>query len=59
MSVQDTWYDVILWVSRVLDQGLKSESADIFYQSFLWLLRYTDEPKRGRTAVYGYNPALF
>ena len=41
---------MILWVSRVLDQGLKSESADIFYQSFLWLLRYTDEPQRGRNS---------
>ena len=28
--------------------GLKSECADIFHQSFLWLLRYTDELQRGR-----------
>ena len=28
--------------------GLKSECADIFHQSFLWLLRRTDEPQRGR-----------
>ena len=28
--------------------GLKSECADIFHQSFLWLLRHTDEPQRGR-----------
>ena len=27
---------------------LKSECADIFHQSFLWLLRHTDEPQRGR-----------
>ena len=30
--------------------GLKSECADIFHQSFLWLLRHTDEPQRGRTS---------
>ena len=28
--------------------GLKSECADIFHQSFLWLLRHTEEPQRGR-----------
>ena len=30
--------------------GLKSECADIFHQSFLWLLRHTDEPQRGRNS---------
>ena len=29
--------------------GLKSECADIFHQSFLWL-RHTDEPQRGRNS---------
>ena len=43
-------YDVILWLSRVLSQGLKSECTDICYQSFLLLLRYTDEPQRGRNS---------
>ena len=38
---EETWYSVILWVSGVLGQGLKSECADIFYQNFLWLLRHT------------------
>ena len=28
----------------------KSECADIFHQSFLWLLRHTDEPQRGRNS---------
>ena len=28
-------------------------------ESFLWLLRHTNEPQKGETAVYGYNPALF
>ena len=28
--------------------GLKSECADIFHQSFFWLLHHTDEPQRGR-----------
>ena len=41
---------MILWVLRVLGQGLKSECADIFHQSFLWLLRHTDEPQRGRNS---------
>ena len=31
--------------------GLKSECADMFHQSFRWLLRHTDE-----TAVYGTIP---
>ena len=30
--------------------GLKSECADIFHQSFLWLLRHTDEPQKGRNS---------
>ena len=47
---EDTWYGVILWVLRVLGQGLKSECADIFHQSFLWLLRHTDDPREGRNS---------
>ena len=47
---EDTWYGVILWVLRVLGQGLKSECEDIFHQSFLWLLRHTDEPQKGRNS---------
>ena len=39
--------------------GLKSECADVFHQNFLWLLRHTDEPRKGETAIYGYNHALF
>ena len=35
---------------RVLGQGLKSECADIFHQNFLWLLRHTDEPQKGRNS---------
>ena len=30
--------------------GLKSECADIFHQSFLWLLRHTEEPQKGRNS---------
>ena len=56
---EDTCYGVIPWVLRVLGQGLKSECADIFHQSFLWLLRHTDEPQKGRNSCLGYNPALF
>ena len=29
---------------------LKSECSNIFHQSFLWLLRHTDEPQRGRNS---------
>ena len=47
---EDTWYGVNPWVLRVLGQGLKSECADIFHQSFLWLLRHTDEPQKGRNS---------
>ena len=46
--IEDTWYGVILWVLRVLGQGLKSECADIFHHSCLWLLRHTDEPQKGQ-----------
>ena len=30
--------------------GIKSECADIFHQSFLWLLRHTNEPPKGRNS---------
>ena len=30
--------------------GLKLECADIFHQSFPWLLRHTHEPQRGRNS---------
>ena len=30
--------------------GIKSECADIFHQSFLWLLRHTDEPQKGQNS---------
>ena len=32
------------------ESGLTSECADIFHQSFLWLLRHTDEPQKGRNS---------
>ena len=47
---KDSWYGVILWVLRALSQGLKSECADIFPQSFLCLLRHTNEPQEGRNS---------
>ena len=30
--------------------GLKLEGADIFHQSFPWLLRYTDDPQKERNS---------
>ena len=56
---EGTWYGVILRVLRVLGQGLKSECADILHQSFLCCCAILTSPKKGETAVYGYNPALF
>ena len=35
-------------VLRVLGRGLNQSAWIFFYQSFLWLLRHTDEPQRGR-----------
>ena len=43
------WRDSV-GVAESSRSGLKSECADIFYQSFLWLLRHTDEPQRGRNS---------
>ena len=48
--IEDTWYCVILWLLRVLGQGVKSECADIFHHRFLWLLRHTDEPQKGQNS---------
>ena len=45
-----TWYGVILWVLGVLGQGLKSECADIFHQSFIGLLRHTDKRQKGQNS---------
>ena len=42
------WRD--FWVLRVQGQGLKTECANIFRQSFFWLLRHTDEPQKGRNS---------
>ena len=42
---------LILWVLTIRGQGIKSERADIFHQSrFLWLLRHTDVPQKGRNS---------
>ena len=40
-------------------KGLQSECADILHQSFLCCCAILTSPKKGETAVYGYNPALF
>ena len=42
------WRDSVgVEISR---SGLKSECADFFHQSFLWLLRHTDESQKGRNS---------
>ena len=39
--------------------GLKSDCADIFQQSFLWLLRHTDKPKRAKQLSMATIPLCF
>ena len=39
--------------------GLKSEGADIFHQSFLWLLRLTEAPKRAKQLSMATIPLCF
>ena len=41
-------------LSPSLELSTPTESR---HERFLWLLRHTEEPQRGETAVYGYNPA--
>ena len=36
-----------------------SECKDIFRQSFLWLLRHTDEPQKARNSCLWLHPSLF
>ena len=36
--------------------GLKSECADIFHQSFPWLLHHTDEPQRAKQLSMATTP---
>ena len=36
-----------------------SECKDIFRQSFLWLLRHTDEPQKARNSCLWLHPTLF
>ena len=42
--------NLLPYIVQFLGQGLKSECADIFHQSFLCLLRHTDEPQEGRNS---------
>ena len=39
--------------------GLKPEGADIFHQSFLWLLRLTEAPKRAKQLSVATVPLCF
>ena len=56
---EDTWYGVILWVLRVLGQGLNQSARIFFIRAFSGCYAILTSPKEGETAVYGYNPALF
>ena len=56
---EDAWCGVILWVLRVLGQGLRSECANIFIRVFSGCCAILTSSQKGETAVYGYNPALF
>ena len=50
---------VILWVLRVLGQGLNQSARIFFTRVFSGCYAILTSPKEGETAVYGYNPALF
>ena len=54
-----SWYGVILWVLRVLGQGLNQSAGIFFIRAFFGCYAILTSPKKGETAVYGYNPALF
>ena len=56
---EDTWYGVILWVLRVLGQGLNQSARIFFIRAFSGCYAILTSPKKGETAVYDYNPALF
>ena len=56
---ENTWYGVILWVLRVLGQGLNQCARIFFIRAFSGFCDILTSPKKGETAVYGYNPALF
>ena len=55
---KDTWYGVILWVLRVLGQGLNQSARIFFIRAFSDCYPILTSPKKGETVVYGYNPAL-
>ena len=50
---------VILWVLRVLGQGLNQSARIFFIRAFSRCCAILTSPKKGETALYGYNPALF
>ena len=56
---EGTWYGVILWVLRVRGQGLNQSARTFFIRAFSGCYAILTSPKKGETAVYGYNPALF
>ena len=56
---EDTWYGVILWVLRVLGQGLNQSARIFFIRAFSGCYGILTSPKEGKTAVCGYNPVLF
>ena len=47
----DKLQPTVFWHSdRLIQRNFKSECVDIFHESFLWLLRHTDEPQKGRNS---------
>ena len=49
----------VLWVLRVLGQGLNQSARIFFIRAFSGCYAILTSPKEGETAVHGYNPALF
>ena len=56
---EDRWYGVVLWVLRVLGQGLNQSAQIFFVRAFSGCCAILTSPKKRETAVYGCNPAMF
>ena len=50
---EHTWYGVVLWVLRVLGQGLNQSARVFFIRAFSGCYAILTSLKEGETAVYG------
>ena len=49
----------VLWVLRVLGEGLNQSARIVFIRAFSGRYTMLTNPKKGHSAVYSYHPALF